>query len=405
MARKRQARPHGRFSRLSKASGRFVKPQGRYRGWKSHSDVKQKYEKLGEKARRAALTQASHKWANVFKDGPNVGPMTIYMQWPNSDAPLLPTMAQQVKIVRNIATHKKWGPHLRNRLAAMASIRVAMNFQEAEDASGASWPPLSPSTLKKRQKRGAQARGTKLPKRRKKGETVADFDKRRQKILQAPSADLEISRTGKRRRVEQGGNVRGLTELTLIDSGDLFGSVVGNMSEVAPSTEKRPTGYSQKLQLKVSGKGKIVIQPIGLRKMEKVKFKVHNKPVGDKTVVGPKKQKNRPVVPGREFFYLKAEDYRFFEKVFTAWIIAGGKLTKPGKKKTTMATLKTRRAARTKAAESLLIEDIPGRDVSSLFDLIGIENQLRLEREGVQAFLNATKSIRQSVAQRRARMR
>tara|TARA_R100000008_G_scaffold17120_1_gene8497 strand:+ start:2122 stop:3117 length:996 start_codon:yes stop_codon:yes gene_type:complete len=331
--------------------------------------------------------------------------MTIYMQWPNSDAPLLPTMAQQVKIVRNIATHKKWGPHLRNRLAAMASIRVAMNFQEAEDASGASWPPLSPSTLKKRQKRGAQARGTKLPKRRKKGETVADFDKRRQKILQAPSADLEISRTGKRRRVEQGGNVRGLTELTLIDSGDLFGSVVGNMSEVAPSTEKRPTGYSQKLQLKVSGKGKIVIQPIGLRKMEKVKFKVHNKPVGDKTVVGPKKQKNRPVVPGREFFYLKAEDYRFFEKVFTAWIIAGGKLTKPGKKKTTMATLKTRRAARTKAAESLLIEDIPGRDVSSLFDLIGIENQLRLEREGVQAFLNATKSIRQSVAQRRARMR
>ena len=332
--------------------------------------------------------------------------MTIDILWPDSDQPFFPSMAQQVKIVRNIATHKKWGPHLRNRLAAMASIRVAMNFQEAEDASGASWPALSPSTLKKRQKRGGQARGTKLPKRRKKGESVANFDKRRQSILQAPSENMIYSRTtGRRREVAQGGEDRGITELTLIDSGDLFGSVVGNMSEVAPAEHKARTSYSQKLQLKVSGKGTIVIQPIGLKKMEKIKFQVHNKPVGDKTVVGPRNQKNRPVVPGREFFYLKADDYKFLGKVFTAWILAGGKLTRPGKNKNTEDRIAPRRAARTTSAESLLRETKPGDDGATLFSLIGTANQEKLNREGVKAFIDATKSIRQSVAQRRSRMR
>ena len=381
MAKKQQTRPSGHFSRLSKAPGSFVKPQERYKGFKQHHNLKHKFNKLGEKSRRAAITQGRHKWGNVFKDGPNVGPMTIDIKWPNTDNSLFPTMAQQVKIVRNIATHKKWGPHLRNRLAALASVRVAMNFQDGEDASGASWPPLSPSTLKKRQKRGGQARGTKLPKRRKGGESVANFDKRRQGILQAPSEDLTHSRTtGRPRQVAQGKDpqtgdpmMRGLTELTLIDSGDLFGSVVGNMSEVAPGPDKSRTSYSQKLQLKVSGKGRIVIQPIGLKKMEKIKFQVHNKKVGDKTVVGPKKQKNRPVVPGREFFYLKSDDYDFFGKVFTAWILAGGKVIRSGKAQNSNAAVTGRRKTRETQAGNLLTDLPPkaGAEQITLFGLIG----------------------------------
>jgi hypothetical protein len=341
--------------------------------------------------------------------------------------------------VRKIATSRKWGQNLTRKISRLISARVALNFMEQKDSSGLPWAELSESTIQKRSRSGAQHRDTGLkkdidglkgmPRRRKKGETERQFERRKAETLKSIRPDIAQARsesfsrhTLKDRpivhmgdRDESGDRKKAVATnlIPLIDSASMFESLVLGVTrrDEDKDAEKAEANPNYRLNgvvdrignapaFLINSKGDIVIRPKDLSKKNRVKFVVHNRP----TSAGGYTPSN---VPGREFFFLKKDDEEFISLALTAWILASSddagvarragsdsrRLT--GVAMTTWETAPDRIKARTGAAES----------IDSLLGLAEQKTSDMLDQEGVYEFISAARGIKMSTKKRINKMR
>jgi hypothetical protein len=213
----------------------------------------------------------------------------------------------ELRRASKVLKNTRLGRGVQRKLSIYFGMVIAQNFfdQRGGPRSGfAPWPPLALSTIRRKRKLSS-------------GFTdVMEFAKKKGGEEHQQFSDPSVK--------------SGKGFLPLVQTGKLFRSVatpVGATRVFGGSQMRLNAGETARLVVQPE-RGYVTIQPGRMNGDLLQKFRIHNKPVGESTVVqvkGKGGKTNSVTVPGREFFYFQDQDVKFlkFVLIFAAFYGTG----------------------------------------------------------------------------------